>query len=117
MAYDEDLAERVREALGGIDHEVIKMFGGLAFMVNTHMAVGIIRDELMLRLGPEGYDAALARGVEPMRMGERTMKAMVSVPATDLATETLQGWVDEAVGHALAQPPKQPKNRGRRPTS
>jgi len=113
MAYDEDLAERVRQALGGIDHDTIKMFGGLAFMVNTHMAVGIIRDELMLRFGPEGYDAALARGAVPMRMGERTMKGMVSVPGDDLVPDALQGWVDEAVGYALAQPPKKPKNRGR----
>jgi hypothetical protein len=48
------------------------MFGGLAFMVNIHMAVGIIRDELMLRFGTDGYDAALARGAEPMRVGGPT---------------------------------------------
>ena len=109
MAYDEDLADRIRSALGSTDHEVIKMFGGLAFMVNTHMAVGIIRDEVMLRFGEEGYDSALARGAEPMRMGERTMKGMVSVPGADLTDDALQGWVDEAVAYSRSQPPKKPK--------
>jgi TfoX/Sxy family transcriptional regulator of competence genes len=109
MAYDEVLADRIRGALGTTDYEVIKMFGGLAFMVNTHMAVGIIRDELMLRFGADGYDAALARGAEPMKMGERTMKGMVSVSGADLTDDSLQGWVDEAVAHARSQPPKKPK--------
>jgi TfoX/Sxy family transcriptional regulator of competence genes len=113
MAYDEELADRVRDALGSTDHEVIKMFGGLAFMVNTHMAAGIIRDEVMLRLGPEGYDAALARGAEPMRMGERTMKGMASVSGVGLTDDALQEWVDRAVAYAQSQPPKKPK----RPTA
>lgn len=100
MAYDEELADRIRGALGTTDYEVIKMFGGLAFMVNTHMAIGVIRDELMLRFGAGGYDAALARGAGPMKMGERTMKGMVSVSGADLTDASLQGWVDEAVAYA-----------------
>jgi TfoX/Sxy family transcriptional regulator of competence genes len=109
MAYDEDLADRIRVTLGATDYEVIKMFGGLAFMVNTHMAVGIVRDEVMLRFGAEAYDAALARGAEPMKMGERTMKGMVSVSGTGLTDAALQEWVDEAVANARSQPPKKPK--------
>jgi TfoX/Sxy family transcriptional regulator of competence genes len=109
VAYDEDLANRLRGALGTTDYQVIKMFGGLAFMVNTHMAVGIIRDELMLRFGAEAYDAALARGAEPMKMGERTMKGMVSVPGSGLTDAALHGWVEKAVAYALSQPPKKPK--------
>jgi len=109
MAYDEDLADRIRDALASTEHDVIKMFGGLAFMVNTHMAVGIIRDELMLRFSGEGYDAALARGAAPMKMGERTMKGMVSVPGAGLTDTALQEWVEEAVAHARSQPPKKPR--------
>jgi TfoX/Sxy family transcriptional regulator of competence genes len=109
MAYDEGLADRVRDALGTTDYEVIKMFGGLAFMVNTHMSVGVIRDELMLRVGTEGYDAALARGAEPMRMGERTMRGMVSVSGAGLTAAALREWVAEAVALARSQPPKKPK--------
>jgi TfoX/Sxy family transcriptional regulator of competence genes len=109
MAYDEDLAARIRGALGTTDYEVIKMFGGLAFMVNTHMAVGITRDEVMLRFGVSGYDAALARGAEPMKMGERTMKGMVSVSGVGLSDAALQRWVDEAVAHAQSQPRKKPR--------
>jgi TfoX/Sxy family transcriptional regulator of competence genes len=112
MAYDEDLADRLRSALGTTDYEVIKMFGGLAFMVNTHMAVGIIRDELMLRLGADRYDAALARGAEPMKMGERTMKGMVSVSGAGLTDAALQEWVEEAVTYAQSQPPKKPRKPG-----
>ena len=110
MAYDEDLADRLRGALGTTDYEVIKMFGGLAFMVNTHMAVGIVRDELMLRFGADGYDAALARGAEPMKMGEHVMKGMVSVSGAGLTDTALRGWVDEAVAYAQSQPPKKPKS-------
>ena len=55
MAYDEDLADRMREALSGqpgVDER--RMFGGLAFMVNGNMACGIVGDELMVRVGPDG---------------------------------------------------------------
>ena len=52
MAYDEDLAERVRLAMADVPDLIErKMFGGLAFMAGDHMAVGIARDELMVRLG------------------------------------------------------------------
>ena len=77
MAYDEDLADRLRGALGTTDYEVIKMFGGLAFMVNTHMAVGIIRDELMLRLGRDGLShgpAVLTRADSSASSGAGTAR-------------------------------------------
>lgn len=60
MAYDEDLARRVRDALP--DDAPIrerKMFGGLSFLFNGHMACGIVGDALMLRLGPDGAQQAL----------------------------------------------------------
>ena len=63
MAYDETLAARIREIIGGIDGEVTerKMFGGLAFMLNGHMFTGVVGDELMLRLGDAGAEGALRR--------------------------------------------------------
>ena len=113
MAYDEQLADRVRAALADrTDFDEQVMFGGLAFMVNTHMACGMMRDGLMIRVGKEGYDAALSRGAQPLQMGERTMGGMVLVPTSDLAAEEpLASWIDHAVAFARADPPKQPKKK------
>ena len=62
MAYDEDLAHRVRARLAEQDGITEKaMFGGLAFLLRGNMAVGISGDELMVRVGPDATDDALAR--------------------------------------------------------
>jgi hypothetical protein len=107
MAYDEELADRVRDLVPPGTPEV-KMFGGLAFMVNTHMAVGLSRDGLLIRV--DDPDAALARGAEQMMMGERTMTGFMRVPGSAVATdEALEGWVAPAVAEAQAKPPKPPK--------
>jgi TfoX/Sxy family transcriptional regulator of competence genes len=122
MPYDEDLADRVRDAVGRrTPFTEQKMFGGLAFMVNTHMAVGIHGDELMVRVGTAGYESALADGGSPLTMGERTMAGMVGIDATRASDPaTLEAWVDRGVDHALSQPPKAPKSakprRAARPT-
>lgn len=109
MAYSEALAERVRGVIDA-EHSEMKMFGGLAFMVNTHLAVGLGGDGLLLRVAQEEYDAALARGAEVMRMGERVMAGMVYVPGDLVATdERLREWVGPGVASALARPPKPPK--------
>jgi len=108
MAYDEQLAERVRTALQPRDGFTEKaMFGGLAFMVNTHMACALMSQGLMVRVGKPGYDAALARGAEPMLMGGRTMRGMVLVPdALIAADDDLESWVQAGVTFAEAEPPK-----------
>jgi TfoX/Sxy family transcriptional regulator of competence genes len=107
MAYDENLAARVRELMPPGTPEM-KMFGGLAFMVNTHMAVGLTGDDLMLRV--DDVEAAEARGAEQMRMGERVMTGFMRVPGSALATEAaLEEWVAPAVAEARAKPPKPPK--------
>ena len=113
MAYDERLAERVRAALAEqTDFDEKKMFGGLAFMVNTHMACGLIRDDLMIRVGKANYDDALSRGAQVMEMAGRPMRGMVKVPGPDVATDPrLAAWIDEAVAFAVAEPPKPPKKR------
>jgi len=107
MAYDEGLAARVRELVPPGTPEM-RMFGGLAFRVNTHMAVGLSGDALMLRV--DDPEAATARGAEEMRMGERVMKGFMRVPAAAVATDdALAGWVLPAVAEAQAKPPKPPK--------
>ena len=110
MAYDESLADRIREAVGArADYREIRMFGGLCWTVNTHMAAGVIRDELMLSVGKEGVADALARGAHEMTMGERTMAGMVGVTAP--SDEDLGTWIGPAVDRALARTPKPPKRR------
>jgi TfoX/Sxy family transcriptional regulator of competence genes len=98
MAYDEDLADRVREALPGdapIDER--KMFGGLAFLLNGNMVCGVVKDTLMLRLGPAGADRALSQAhVRAMDFTGRPMKGMVFVDPPGLHGGGLQHWVDEA---------------------
>lgn len=109
MAYDETLAERIREIIGDIDGEVTerKMFGGLAFMLNGHMFTGIVGDELMLRLGDAGAAAALRREhVREMDFTGRPMKAMVFVEPAGLNGNALGDWVTSAATFALSLPQK-----------
>jgi TfoX/Sxy family transcriptional regulator of competence genes len=111
MAYDEDLAERVRDLIAPqAAFEERKMFGGLAFMVNTHMACGIVKDDLMVRVGKTGHDAALAAGAGEMDFTGRPMLRMVIVPGTDLRQDSdLDTWVSLAVEFAQSEPPKASK--------
>lgn len=109
MAYDEALAARVREIIGGIDGEVTerKMFGGLAFMLNGHMFTGIVGNELMLRLGDAGADVALRREhVREMDFTGRPMKAIVFVGPAGLDGAALGEWVTSAAAFANSLPPK-----------
>jgi hypothetical protein len=110
VAFDEDLAERVREALpAGVMARVTerKMFGGLAFMLDGNMLVGIVGDELMARLGPDAADAALERPhVREMDFSGRPMKGMVFVGPGALEGEELTGWVSSALDFVGTLPPK-----------
>src|SRR5215471_7171010 len=99
VTYDESLARRVRDVLAGIDGEITerKMFGGLAFMLNGHMFTGIVGDELMLRLGEAGAEAALRRDhVREMDFTGRPMKAMVFIEPAGLEGPALDEWVTSA---------------------
>ena len=109
MAYDEELAERVRQALGGQDGVVEKkMFGGLAFMLHGNMSVGVEKDRLTVRVGAERYQEALARPhARPMDFTGRPMKGFVYVPPEALQTDAaLQEWVQMGVEFALTLPRK-----------
>jgi hypothetical protein len=109
MAYDEGLAERIREMLDGRRGVVEKrMFGGLAFLIGGHMAVGIVRDDLMVRVGPVGYEAALREPhVRPMDFTGRPMRGLVFVgPAGYEADAALRAWVERGAAFAADLPAK-----------
>jgi TfoX/Sxy family transcriptional regulator of competence genes len=108
MAYDEKLADRVRDILeeeDGVTER--KMFGGLAFMVHGHMACGIVGDDLMLRLGAEGADRALERPhVRPMDFTGKSMTGMVYVAPEGLKGAALRRFIGEATDFVAGLPPK-----------
>ena len=100
MPYDEKLALRIREMLSDTPRvEEKRMMGGLTFMVNKKMCVGILRDELMVRLAPEEYEAALERpGCREMNFTGRPMKGFVFVGQEGTkGAKNLQFWVDRAL--------------------
>ena len=109
MAYDEKLADRIRAVLKrrrGVSEK--KMFGGLAFMVKGHMVCGVIGDDLMVRVGPDAYEAALKKaGARPMDFTGRPMKGMVYVgPRGHKRAPSLKAWVEQGLSHARSLPPK-----------
>jgi TfoX/Sxy family transcriptional regulator of competence genes len=110
MAYDQDLAHRVRAALAdaGVDSVEQRMFGGLAFMVRGHMTVGIIRDELMVRVGKEAHEEAVALPhAREMDFTGRAMTGMVYVaPAGVEDDDDLRRWVDRGLRFTGSLAPK-----------
>ena len=121
MAYDEELADRVREQLAPVAEPTeIKMFGGLAFMVNTHMACGIIGDELMVRVGADGQGrCSRQRRPRDGLHGQDDGRLRDRRPRLGLADDAhLQKWVMSGVDYARSLPPKKPKPpRRKKPTS
>ena len=98
MAYDQHLAERVRQCLArrkGITEK--KMFGGLAFILRGKMCCGVLNDNLVVRVGPERYERDLSRPhVRPMDFTGRPMKGYVFVAPGGLKTDKRLGkWIDE----------------------
>ena len=99
MSYDEVLAERIRHAVADLNGEVTerKMFGGLTFLLNGNMFAGVVGDELMVRLGEAGAEAALLKEhVREMDFTGRPMRSMVFVESGGLAGPALDGWVSAA---------------------
>ena len=109
MAYDEALARRIRAAMGeppGLVEK--KMFGGVGFLVSGNMACGVHKDTLIVRVGVDNYQAALARPhAAPFDMTGRPMTGWVMVaPAGCSDDAALRAWVEPAVDYALTLPPK-----------
>ena len=99
MAYDEYLSERIEKVLKekNIPHELKKMFGGLTFMINGKMSVGIVKNELMARIGPDFYPEALNQpGVRPMDFTGKPMEGYVFVSPEGIdSDEQLEFWVNK----------------------
>jgi hypothetical protein len=112
MAYDEGLAQRLREELQS-QRSIIekKMFGGLAFMSRGYMFIGIVGDVLMARVGPAYYRAALSRPhVREMDFTGKPMKGYVFVDPPGFELDSaLSDWVQRCHGFIQTLPAKQEK--------
>ncbi|MCG8697985.1 MAG: TfoX/Sxy family protein [Bacteroidales bacterium] len=101
MAYNEFLADRIRVTLKGkhVAYEEKEMMGGLTFMVDGKMCVGIVKEEMMARIGPDFEEEALAmKGCRVMDFTKRPLKGYVFISneGTDM-DEDLEFWVDKAL--------------------
>src|SRR5882757_6996264 len=116
MAYNEKLADRTREIIS-MTHKNVeekKMFGGLCFMVNDKMCIGVEKDRLMVRLDPARYDEVIEKeGCEPMNFTGKIMKGFVFVNEGVLGTKKkLEYWVKLAVDYnKIAKHSKEPAGK------
>ena len=116
MAYNEKLADRVREIIS-LTHKITqekKMFGGLCFMVNDKMCVGVEQERLMVRLDHVLYDEVMEKeGCRPMDFTGKIMKGYVFVDIEALnSKKKLEYWVNLALVYnklAKASKPKKKK--------
>ena len=116
MAYNEKLADRVREIIA-VTHtnvEEKKMMGGLCFMVNDKMCVGIEKERMMVRINPDLYDEVMQKeGCTPMDFTGKIMKGFVFVNDTALTTKKkLEYWMNLALEYnKIAKPSKKRKKK------
>ncbi len=111
MAYDEGLAQRIREMLEdrpGASEK--RMFGGLCFLIHGNMVAGVVGSELMVRVGAEAYDEALAHpDAREMDFTGRALRGMVYVAEDGIAEDAdLRAWLERGLRYAESLPPKQP---------
>ena len=116
MAYNEKLADRVREIISERHKNVIEkpMFGGLCFMVNDKMCVGVEQERLMVRLDPAKYDEVMEiEGCKPMDFTGKIMKGYVFVDIQSLNTNKKLGyWMDLALEYnKIAKASKKKKTK------
>ena len=110
MAYDEDLANRIRELMSeepGVTE--MRMLGGLAFLIGGNMSVAASgQGGLMVRVQPEDTDALLAKpNVRPFEMRGREMQGWLRVDAEGVRNKRqLEPWVRRGVAYARSLPPK-----------
>jgi TfoX/Sxy family transcriptional regulator of competence genes len=109
MAYDEELAGRVRDVISArADVTERKMFGGIAFMVAGNMACGVLGENLIVRLGDEEGEKALKEeGVRPFDFTGKPMKGIVFVSPERTSDDAgLTEWVEAGADYASSLPPK-----------
>lgn len=108
MAFDEGLAQRVREVADRPDLTEKRMFGGLCFLIGGNMACGIVGDDLMVRVGPDSYGDCLALPhAREMDFTGRPMRGMVYVAAEGLESDQALGaWIERGMSYAAGLPAK-----------
>ena len=109
MAYDEGLAQRVREVIEDQPgYEEKKMFGGIGFLIRGNMACGVIREDLIIRVGADNYTESLLKPhVELFDLTGRAMTGWVIVKEPGYREEqALVDWTGQGVAYALTLPPK-----------
>jgi len=115
MAYDQELADRIRELIAGEEGVTEqRMFGGLAFLINGNMSVAASgQGGLLVRVNPEETDAVVDdERVEPMVMRGREMRGWLQVRTEAVSdTSQLELWVARGVGYARSLPAKSPGQR------
>lgn len=115
MSYDEQLAARSREIIAATNNKIEekKMFGGLCFMVNDKMCIGVEKDRLMVRIDPAIYEQVLEEGdCEPMDFTGRPMKGYVFVSMASLQSKSkLERWIGRALEYNKVAKARRPKKR------
>lgn len=118
MAYNEKLADRTREIIAHTHKNVEekRMFGGLCFMVNEKMCVGVEKERLMVRLNPDIYETVIEKeGCAPMDFTGRIMRGYVFVDINALNTKRkLEYWVEQALDYnKIAKASKKKKTKAK----
>ncbi len=115
MAYSEKLSNRIREAMALLPKVEEKyMFGGVCYMLNGKMCIGVVQDEMMCRIGPEAYEAALERkGCREMVFTGKPMKGYVYVSEDGMKSKKdFEYWINLCIDfnkNAKAAPKKKMK--------
>ena len=114
MVYDEALAQRIRTALLTVPQvDEKKMFGGITFMVSDQMCCGVLKDELIVKVGPDGFDQLVAQPhVRAFDFSGRPMVGMVYVAQAALGSDAaLQTWIDRGVEFVRTHPKANKKKK------
>ena len=112
MAYDEGLTQRIREVLDALQPPELvekKMFGGIAFMLQGNLACGVLKDELIVRVGPERYKKEVINRphTRPFDITGRPMQGWVMVASDGYESDdALEDWIQQGVEFALSLPVK-----------
>jgi TfoX/Sxy family transcriptional regulator of competence genes len=110
MAFDQEMAQRVRAALAAAGQQPVekKMFGGLSFLVRGNMCCGVLGDDLLIRVGAEASGTALADpAARPFDMGRGPSKGWVVIAADGTATDqALADWIQQALAFVATLPAK-----------
>lgn len=111
MAYNEELALRIREVMYDIcpkEFTEKKMFGGLAFFLQGHLCCGVMADKMIVRIGPDGYEETLTQKyVSPFDITGKSMRGWITVALSGLASKAaLSRWATQSTDFVRTLPPK-----------